>query len=369
MNNKNNVRVNRETGEVLADSETPDITTTLPLKLEGIVDLKIYRDPDQVLEEASRAARALVKVIEQKPKKVIIKGEQYLEFEDWQTVARFYGVTAKVRETRAIVVDDATGYEAVADAIHVSSSQIISSADAMCLDNEENWKNKPKFQLCSMAQTRACVKCLRNTFAWVVVLAGYQTSPAEEVSQDAAVPENNIKPEEKKASPSPDISLINQAADKMYKLVSAGMVQDDLYFYLFTNFLIDKFEELPVHISQRIIDELSSAVKDKTQRVALEKRVRIAVEWRDALKANGIEKDKISALVRALRELNAEGYKIFKAKIGINRLWDLTPSVFNVIPEMLQSIAVQVNKPDFIVPEILAGKEMEDEKEEDGVPF
>ena len=37
------------------------------------------------------------------------------------------------------------------------------------------------FQLRSMAQTRACSKCLRNVLAWVVVLAGYRPTPAEEM--------------------------------------------------------------------------------------------------------------------------------------------------------------------------------------------
>jgi hypothetical protein len=39
----------------------------------------------------------------------------------------------------------------------------------------------PWFQLASMAQTRAGAKALRNAFAWVVVLAGYQPTPAEEM--------------------------------------------------------------------------------------------------------------------------------------------------------------------------------------------
>lgn len=37
------------------------------------------------------------------------------------------------------------------------------------------------FQLRSMAQTRACAKALRNVLAWVVMLAGYKTTPAEEM--------------------------------------------------------------------------------------------------------------------------------------------------------------------------------------------
>jgi hypothetical protein len=42
---------------------------------------------------------------------------------------------------------------------------------------------KPLFQLRSMAQTRACAKALRQVFSWVVVLAGFKPSVAEELSE------------------------------------------------------------------------------------------------------------------------------------------------------------------------------------------
>ena len=52
-------------------------------------DLTIGRPPAIVLDEAREAARVLRDVISQKDKPVIFNGQQYLEFEDWQTVGRF----------------------------------------------------------------------------------------------------------------------------------------------------------------------------------------------------------------------------------------------------------------------------------------
>lgn len=143
--------------------------------------LALQRAPEVVLEEASRAAQALRDVIERKPAKVVINGKTFLQFEDWQTLGRFYGVTAAARSTTLIEEGRVRGYEAHADAILVSTGVVISSAQAMCLDNESKWSDKPIFQLRSMAQTRACAKALRNVLAWVVVLAGYQPTPAEEI--------------------------------------------------------------------------------------------------------------------------------------------------------------------------------------------
>jgi hypothetical protein len=193
----------------------------------GAIDL--VKDPERVLTEAKKAAEALVRVVSGKPKKVIINDEQYLEFEDWQTLGRFYGLTAKVESTSPVNFEGVRGWESHA-VVRNREGEIISAADAMCLNDEEKWstrakyeypyvlkdgtkaadppkeqitwipnpkksgKSMPKrervrvadeavpfFQLRSMAQTRACAKAFRNVLAWVVVLAGYKPTPAEEM--------------------------------------------------------------------------------------------------------------------------------------------------------------------------------------------
>jgi hypothetical protein len=147
--------------------------------------LAIQQAPNVVLEEASKAARALQQIIESKPKKVVLNGKTYLQFEDWQTLGRFYGVTAIGRATKYVEFGEGRnitrGFEATAEALLVSTNQTISSAEAICLDDEANWRDKPLYQLKSMAQTRAGAKALRNVLAWVVVMAGYAPTPAEEM--------------------------------------------------------------------------------------------------------------------------------------------------------------------------------------------
>lgn len=156
-------------------------TTEAMVLLPPDAPLAVARPPEVVLEEARKAAAALKHVIDNKKKKLIFNGKTYLEYEDWQTVGRFYGVTARVREVKHVQYGDVQGFEAFAEAVLVGSGQVISAADSMCLNDETNWSRKPLFQLRSMAQTRACAKALRNVLAWVVVLAGYQPTPAEEM--------------------------------------------------------------------------------------------------------------------------------------------------------------------------------------------
>lgn len=161
--------------ETAIKTVTPNNTkmATLPASLP-------QQDPEQVLEFAHKAAKALTDVIATKPKKVMIRGEQYLTFEDFQILGRFYGVTAGIEWCKAATDErKAFGYEARAIAYH--AGHIISAAEASCFRTESSWFDKPSFQLKSMAQTRAAAKALRNVLAWVVVLAGYKPCPAEEM--------------------------------------------------------------------------------------------------------------------------------------------------------------------------------------------
>jgi len=63
-----------------------------------------------------------------------------------------------------------------------------------------------------MAQTRACAKALRNVLAWVVVLAGYRPTPAEEM-HDAGNNGNGKtavkEPQKKAAAPTETEQIVN----------------------------------------------------------------------------------------------------------------------------------------------------------------
>ena len=179
----------------LADTNTGEIV--------DLGNLGLARNPEAVLAEARTAATALQKVLAGKRKPVMMNGEQYLEFEDWQTVGRFYGVTVKVASTTYAEFGGVKGFEARAEVLD-RNGLVISAAEAMCLNDEDKWSTRakyewktisgqrvkekvgeeqvPMFQLRSMAQTRACAKALRNVLAWVVVLAGYKPTPAEEMT-------------------------------------------------------------------------------------------------------------------------------------------------------------------------------------------
>jgi len=139
--------------------------------------------PKELINRAREAAVELNKIVSSAQLAINIKGRRYLRFEAWQTMGRFFGITSGTEWTREIIKDDnVIGYEARA---YVRMGSLdISNAEAECTNKEDNWKDKPLWQIRSMAQTRACAKALRNVLAWTVVLAGYQPTPVEEMGDE-----------------------------------------------------------------------------------------------------------------------------------------------------------------------------------------
>lgn len=135
--------------------------------------------PRQQVECGKRALRELKLLVQDRPDKLVIHGRQYLYFSDWQTLGAFFDVTASVVQTGEVnkevpSKDGKLSFKEVvgfwARAVALQDGKEISAAEAWCLFEEENWKNKPRFQLLSMAQTRACAKALRNCLSWVIRL-------------------------------------------------------------------------------------------------------------------------------------------------------------------------------------------------------
>ena len=175
-------------------------------------DLKLWRAPEEVLIEAQQAAFALQKRIAGKKKPVVFNGEQYIENDDWQMLSHFFGYSPKIESTEFVQYGDVQGFKAIAVLLNERTGVVVGRGEALCLDEEDNWGsrtkyewqengrggrkkvavgqvNTPLFQLASMAQTRACNKAMSNKLKWVVSLAGYATTPAEDMHDATLAPE------------------------------------------------------------------------------------------------------------------------------------------------------------------------------------
>lgn len=181
--------------------------------LDVIEDSKavlLQGDPEEQLAFAQKSSSALMEVMKQKPKKVIINGEQYLEFEDWQTVGRFYGASVGTEWTKPIMKENEEGKEIIhgyeARSYVKMNGVEISTAENMCTRDEKLWSKRDDYALRSMAQTRASAKALRNVFAWVVVLAGFRATPSEEMPLEKKNYVNQDEPPFTSASDNVDVA-------------------------------------------------------------------------------------------------------------------------------------------------------------------
>jgi hypothetical protein len=144
--------------------------------------------PEEKIKRASECAKLIKHVMMSKKKPVIVNEEIYPELEDWLIAANFYGCIPKVVSTRFTTEYGAVGFEAVAELIRLSDGAVISRAESMCLMDEQRWSGKPMYAIRSMAQTRACAGVMRRVFSWILVLAGYRPTPAEEIKDSDITP-------------------------------------------------------------------------------------------------------------------------------------------------------------------------------------
>jgi hypothetical protein len=148
-------------------------------------------DPVEVVARASKVADALKGVLDRQGLTANIQGKRHVLVEGWTTLGAMVGVTAVPMWTRPL--DGAApdgksfGFEARVEA-RTLDGRVIGAAEAMCTRSEGRWRTADDYAIRSMAQTRATSKALRGPLGFVVTLAGYQATPAEEMPRDEPAP-------------------------------------------------------------------------------------------------------------------------------------------------------------------------------------
>jgi hypothetical protein len=132
------------------------------------------------LQRGAAIARQLRDYIAQARMTVRMRsGGEHVRIEGWQVLCHLCqlplpSIVSVRREERE------NGYCYIAEAVLQHGGREY-RAYGLCSSTEPNWANKPEFQLMSMAQTRAAGKVLRLLLGWIVTLAGYEPTPAEEM--------------------------------------------------------------------------------------------------------------------------------------------------------------------------------------------
>lgn len=144
--------------------------------------------PQNVIERAQMIAKPLADIIKQRKLYTNINGKNYVQVDGWTTLGAMLGITP--REVESKPIDN--GYEAYVELVRGTDGMVIGGASAICTREERNWKNRDDYALKSMAATRATGKAYRLCFSWIMNLAGYESTPAEEMI-DAVVVEEKPK--------------------------------------------------------------------------------------------------------------------------------------------------------------------------------
>lgn len=145
----------------------------------------------QVLANAAALAEQVARIVKENglSMKFGANPREYVRVEGWLTISRVQNEQphAKVEQ---VVRDPESGHETIHARAWLTNAhdQVVSLADGYCSTEEPGWRDKPFYARASMAQTRAIAKAMRLRHAWVMVLAGYAPTPAEEMSEDLVAP-------------------------------------------------------------------------------------------------------------------------------------------------------------------------------------
>ena len=161
-----------------------ELIETTAVEMEAPAAGTLFRtdDPAEVIVRATRVANALAPVIEQRKLFATIQRKRHIIIEGWQTLGAMLGVTPVCTWTRPLE----NGWEARVEA-HTLDGRVIGAAEAECLRAESLWARSDDYAIRSMAQTRAASKALSSVLRFIVILAGFEGTPAEEMSSEPRV--------------------------------------------------------------------------------------------------------------------------------------------------------------------------------------
>lgn len=207
-----------EAPDVTPDEPSPEVGTELVLATGG-GELFHTEDPAEILEKAADVASRLKAIITSQNLTQRFGAKEHVLVEGWTTLGTLVNVKTvpvgnaeplpwppmqlveglddgAVNLIRELLREKAMGYRFgfKAEYAVMKDGVKIGGAEAICTRHEDNWRIKrgnvvDDYALKSMAQTRAMGKALRHPLSFIVSLAGYAATPAEEMPATMAAPE------------------------------------------------------------------------------------------------------------------------------------------------------------------------------------
>ena len=109
-----------------------------------------------------------------------IKGKNYVNVEGWQIAGAFTGLYPIVESVENISEPPMVKYRAEVS-LRDKEGNKVGYGVAICSNREAGKTGFDEYAVASMAQTRAVGKAFRLKIGWLLKVAGYETTPAEEM--------------------------------------------------------------------------------------------------------------------------------------------------------------------------------------------
>lgn len=135
-------------------------------------------DPNAIVSFANN----LKKIIVDNKLYDLIKGKNYVNVEGWQIAGAYMGIVPVLKELKDLSNGAVYKYMAEVELIDQRSGNIVGRGMAICSNKEASKRSFEEYAIASMAQTRAIGKAYRSVIGWVIKMAGYEVTPAEEMS-------------------------------------------------------------------------------------------------------------------------------------------------------------------------------------------
>ncbi len=165
---------------------TDDRSTDL-VPIEVMAQIAPLNNPEEFVAGYVRISDTLSRVVKDKKLFKTIQGKDHVLVEGWTLLGSMLGVFPVTVWSKPVSDVDGTqiGWEARVEA-RTRDGGIVGAAEAECLRSESTWAKRDDYALRSMAQTRATSKALRQPLGFVMTLAGFNATPAEEIPAETA---------------------------------------------------------------------------------------------------------------------------------------------------------------------------------------
>ncbi len=197
--------------------------SNLPIQAPQTSTLFQTTDPITVIDKATKVATRLAGVIKQQHLYADIRGKHHVTVSGWTLLGSLLGVFPITVWTRKLE----NGWEARVEA-RTLTGNLVGAAEAQCLTSESSWSNREDFALRSMAQTRATSKAMRMPLGYIVQLAGFDATPAEEMGfMKSGTPQADIRPPvRKQPAPKPKVVKPKPKPKPRQKAKAVEMAED-----------------------------------------------------------------------------------------------------------------------------------------------